>query len=56
VRLPDGRTMLIGGLDDNNQVVASVVVLAADRSGWSGLPTLARRRAYPAAALRPHAT
>jgi hypothetical protein len=52
VRLPDGRTMLIGGTS-GGQVVASVVVLAADGSGWSDLPPLTGARAFPAAALLP---
>jgi hypothetical protein len=47
--------MLIGGSDSrddgNDQALASVVVLAADGSGWSDLPPLAGGRGYPAAAL-----
>jgi N-acetylneuraminic acid mutarotase len=53
VRLPDGRTMLIGGVDDNDQVLASVLVLAADGSGWSDLPSLTGPRAYLSVALVP---
>jgi N-acetylneuraminic acid mutarotase len=53
VRLPDGRTMLIGGRDDNDQVLASVLVLAADGSGWSDLPSLTGARTGPATALLP---
>jgi hypothetical protein len=53
VRLPDGRTMLIGGRDDNDQVLASVLVLAADGSGWSDLPSLTGACVDPATALLP---
>eukprot|EP01046_Picozoa_sp_COSAG06_P036774 COSAG06_NODE_4086_length_4588_cov_57.562932_2_plen_519_part_00 len=54
VRLPDGRTMLIGAWSDNDDYsLASVLVLAADGSGWSDLPPLLRGRAHPAAALLP---
>ena len=53
VRLPDGRTMLIGGRDDNCQALSSVVVLAADGSGWSDLPSLTGARTGPATALLP---
>jgi hypothetical protein len=54
VRLPDGRTMLIGGVDENDdQDLASVVVLAADGSGWSDLSLLAEARICAAAALLP---
>jgi hypothetical protein len=53
VRLPDGRTMLIGGRGDNDQALASVVVLAADGSGWSDLAPLMRPRNGAAAALLP---
>jgi N-acetylneuraminic acid mutarotase len=53
VRLPDGRTMLIGGRGDNDQALASVLVLAADGSGWSDLPSLTGARASTAAALLP---
>ena len=52
VRLPDGRTMLIGGWSEG-QPLASVVVLALDGSGWSDLPPLTVARAYPVAALLP---
>ena len=52
VRLPDGRTMLIGGWS-GGQAVASVVVLAADGSGWSDLPPLTGACAVAAAALLP---
>ena len=45
--------MLIGGRDDNDQALASVVVLAADGSGWSDLPSLTGARASAAAALLP---
>ena len=51
VVLPDGRTMLIGGRDDNDQALASVVVLAADGSGWSDLPPLTGARLGAAAAV-----
>jgi hypothetical protein len=50
VALPDGRTMLIGGVS-GEQAVASVVVLAADGSGWSDLPPLLGTRADAAATL-----
>eukprot|EP01046_Picozoa_sp_COSAG06_P010397 COSAG06_NODE_567_length_14186_cov_3.587918_4_plen_479_part_00 len=52
VSLPDGRTMLIGGMS-GGQVLASVLVLAADGSGWSDLPSLRGARAGAAAALLP---
>jgi hypothetical protein len=52
VRLPDGRTMLIGGVS-GRQALASVLVLAADVSGWSDLPPLTGARAGAAAALLP---
>jgi hypothetical protein len=53
VSLPDGRTMLIGG-QSGGQPLASVVVLAADGSGWSDLPPLTGGRVfYPVAALLP---
>jgi hypothetical protein len=45
--------MLIGGRDDNDQELASVVVLAADGSGWSDLPSLTGVRTSPATALLP---
>jgi hypothetical protein len=45
--------MLIGGMSGARQILASVVVLAADGSGWSDLPPLMGARAYPAAALLP---
>jgi hypothetical protein len=54
VRLPDGRTMLIGGWSsDEGQALASVVVLAADGSGWAELPRVTEVRAYSAAAVLP---
>eukprot|EP01046_Picozoa_sp_COSAG06_P077526 COSAG06_NODE_25287_length_640_cov_1.585952_1_plen_199_part_10 len=53
MRLQDGRTMLIGGNSDTGQALASVVMLAADGSGWSDLPPLMGARAFPAAALLP---
>jgi hypothetical protein len=53
VGLPDTGTMLIGGLDDNDQPRASVLVLAVDGSGWSDLPPLMTARAFAAAALLP---
>ena len=54
VRLPDGRTMLIGGLSDGGQQpLASVVVLAANGSGWSDLPPMSGGRFEPAAELLP---
>jgi N-acetylneuraminic acid mutarotase len=54
VRLPDGRTMLIGGFPQNTgQALASVLVLAADGSRWSDLSPLTGPRAFPAAALLP---
>eukprot|EP01045_Picozoa_sp_COSAG04_P006676 COSAG04_NODE_333_length_16525_cov_32.050527_4_plen_362_part_00 len=50
VALPDGRAMVIGGLD--GKVLASVEVLAADGSGWSALaPMGATRFAHVAAVL-----
>eukprot|EP01046_Picozoa_sp_COSAG06_P015396 COSAG06_NODE_985_length_11197_cov_12.342314_2_plen_506_part_00 len=52
VELPDGRTMLIGG-SSGHQVLASVLVLAADGSRWSDLPPLTEARADAAAALLP---
>jgi hypothetical protein len=52
VVLPDGRTMVIGGTS-NGQVLASVLVLAADGSAWSDLPPLERARSGAAAALLP---
>ena len=52
VRLPDGRTMLIGGMSER-QALASVLVLAADGSGWSDLPPLTGARRSAAAALLP---
>jgi hypothetical protein len=52
VRLPDGRTMLIGGYS-GGQVLASVVVLAADGSGWSDLPPLTGGRDCAATVLLP---
>jgi hypothetical protein len=52
VRLPDGRTMLIGGMF-GGQTLASVLVLAADGSGWSDLPSLRGARAGAAAAVLP---
>eukprot|EP01046_Picozoa_sp_COSAG06_P032801 COSAG06_NODE_3303_length_5532_cov_4.124425_2_plen_538_part_00 len=52
VRLPDGRTMLIGGAS-GGQTLASVAVLAADGSGWSDLPPLTGVRYGAAAALLP---
>jgi hypothetical protein len=45
--------MLIGGRDDYDQALASVVVLAADGSGWSDLPPLMGARTDPATALLP---
>eukprot|EP01046_Picozoa_sp_COSAG06_P028305 COSAG06_NODE_2542_length_6702_cov_6.759049_1_plen_280_part_10 len=52
VVLPDdGRAMVIGGT--NGQVLASVLVLAADGSAWSDLPPLERARSGAAAALLP---
>jgi hypothetical protein len=54
VRLPDGRTMLIGGISDvGHQVLASVLVLAANGSGWSDLPPMSGGRIEPAAELLP---
>jgi N-acetylneuraminic acid mutarotase len=52
VRLPDGRTMLIGGVYAG-QALASVLVLAADDSGWSDLPPLLGARFGAPAALLP---
>eukprot|EP01046_Picozoa_sp_COSAG06_P054395 COSAG06_NODE_9677_length_1846_cov_1.724671_1_plen_482_part_10 len=52
VGLPDGRTMLIGGISDG-QALASVVVLTADDSGCTDLAPLVGGCAYPAAALLP---
>jgi hypothetical protein len=47
--------MLIGGLPSGHggQPLASVLVLAADGSGWSDLPPLTTARTDPAAALLP---
>jgi hypothetical protein len=53
VVLPDGRTMLIGGFSDGWTALASVVVLAADGSGWSDLPPLMGARFRAAAAAMP---
>ena len=53
VRLPDGRTMLIGGANDAGASLNSVLVLAADGSGWSDLPPLTTSRSGPAAAVLP---
>jgi hypothetical protein len=54
VVLPDGRTMLIGGVSTHNgQALVSVAVLAADGSGWSDLPPLTTGRTGPAAAVLP---
>ena len=60
VRLHDGRTMVIGGktehtatLQQPNQPLTSVIVLAADGSGWSDLPPLSVARHALAAALLP---
>jgi hypothetical protein len=55
VGLPDGRTMLIGGFSNEGQALTSVVMLAADGSGWSDLtvPPLLAVRGSPAAALLP---
>jgi N-acetylneuraminic acid mutarotase len=52
VLLLDGRTMLIGG-GSGPQALASVLVLAADGSGWSDLPQLTGVRLGAAAALLP---
>ena len=54
VLLPDGRTMLIGGYrSSEGQVLASVLVLVADGSGWSDLAPLMGARAVAVAALLP---
>jgi N-acetylneuraminic acid mutarotase len=55
VRLPDVGTMLIGGgeLGATGQILASVVVLAADGSRWSDLPPLMSTRCHAATALLP---
>lgn len=53
VRLPDGRTMLIGGRNDEGVALNSVLVLAADGSAWSDLPPLTTFRSSPAAAVLP---
>merc|ERR1711969_18047 len=54
VALPDGRAMVIGGWDaDNDQAVASVEVLAADGSDWSALGPMGSRRSDPAAVVLP---
>jgi hypothetical protein len=49
--------MLIGGLAlpyrPRDDALASVLVLAADGSGWSGLPPLTGARAFTTAALLP---
>ena len=52
VALPDGRAMAIGGLDSDDQQLASAEVLAADGSGWSALTPMGTGRfAHVAAAL-----
>jgi hypothetical protein len=53
VRLPDGRTMLIGGMR-NGQALASVLVLAIDGSKWMEHPPLLTARAYLDATLLPN--
>jgi hypothetical protein len=56
VRLLDGRTMLIGGYDDDGfgpSATASVWVLAADNSAWFELPQMMEPRSDPAAACLP---
>jgi hypothetical protein len=55
VWLPDVGTMLIGGLElgASGHSLASVVVLAADGSGWSDLPPLMTARGAAAATLLP---
>ena len=50
--LPDGRMILIGG-GSGLQALTSVLVLAADGSGWSDLPQLTGVRLGAAAALLP---
>ena len=51
VSLPDGRIMLIGGWNEVDEAVASVLALAADGSGWSELPPLTVPRKGAAAAV-----
>jgi hypothetical protein len=54
VSLPDGRTLVIGGLvAGQQQAVASVLALAADGSGWSALAPMAQARWGAAAVLLP---
>eukprot|EP01045_Picozoa_sp_COSAG04_P022555 COSAG04_NODE_2566_length_3917_cov_2.125196_4_plen_368_part_00 len=54
VALPDGRAMVIGGYDDDNdRAIASVEVLVADGSGWSALAPMGTTRAGVAAAVLP---
>jgi hypothetical protein len=52
VVLPDGRTMLIGGTSAG-QVVASVLVLAADGSAWLDLEPMIVLRHHAAAVVLP---
>ena len=52
VSLPDGRTMIIGGVAAG-QAVASALALAADGSGWSERTPMAQARSGAAAALLP---
>ena len=54
--LPDGRTLVIGGVvagQQQPQAVASVLAVAAGGSGWSALAPLARARARAAATVLP---
>ena len=50
--LPDGRTLVIGGVVAG-QVVASVVPLAADSSEWSELAPMTQARCYATAVVLP---
>jgi hypothetical protein len=52
--LPAGRTMIIGGRNNENEAVASVLALAADGSEWSELPPMTTARAGHAAVLLPN--
>jgi hypothetical protein len=52
VSLPDGRTLVIGGWDGGH-ALATVLVLAADRSAWTALAPTVQARWCAAAALLP---
>ena len=53
VSLPDGRTVVIGGVIAGQHAAASVLALAADGSGWSALAPMAQARAGASAVLLP---